>query len=270
VLQIYYPVFVFWEMLKLCAMVVVCLVPYIHAWNAHPVVGVPRLTWTLRRTATCIGSTLPVCCDKNPPATKPTYLRLHSGQRISRIITVDTDNFDVMMKLGRAKCLSTLLHIALVRHKRKCLLLEHQRLPVVPDCDMLCGQRWRYQPMHGSNMNTNSGSLSSTLWGVDVESFNHFEVEVGSWKLASLRGQDDNHISAIFSRTISRVDTDAQAVSLVRPGCFECANVQLVRTSNGLRWVFTFIETEHCDELGAPTKRQRGTSIRFRYPRTIQ
>jgi hypothetical protein len=239
------------------------------ALHAQPVAGIPKLTWTTRGATTRLASTIPVCCgvrdmahplsdgtgNRTPPIAKPTYLRLQNGERISRIITVDTHDFDVMMKLGRARTLAKLLHIALIRHKRKCALFEHQGLPVVPNWDVLCTQPWGYEPRHGSHMYTNSGTHSSTLWGVDAESFNHFEVEVGSWKLASLYGNDDTHISAIFSRTISRVDTGAQAVSLVRPGCFGSANVKLVRTSDGLRWILTFIETEDCDELGAPTKR---------------
>jgi len=179
----------------------------------------------------------------------PTYLDLDSGLRISRILTVSTDSFDVMSKLSRATSRPEIMHIALIRHKRKCVLMEYQQLPVVFGAVY---NGWSYGHRPGSHMRTNSGTRSSNLWVIDDESFNIFEVEVGSWLLASILAKGDSRMSTLFSRTISRVYTDAQVVNLVRPGV---ATTKLVHTPDGLQWIITFIELEHCDELGIPKRR---------------
>jgi hypothetical protein len=180
---------------------------------------------------------------------RPTYPDLTSGVRISRIISVSTHSFDAMLKLARAKSRPEIMHTALIRHKRKCIMRDHQHIPLEFG-DVYQG--WSHEPRNGSPMRTNAGTRSSELWAVDGESFHHFEVEVGSWLLASMPGKDPNHVSALFSRNISRVQTDAQPVNLVRPGF---STVKLVQTpEDGVQWVLTFLELVNSDELGIPKK----------------
>ena len=236
-----------------------CIVHCTNAFHMHPLVNVHRSS-TVRR-ATQSPQTLSMCCGvtvagkddfrRNAVAyDQLSYLKLDSGMRISRILTASTDSFDVMQKLSRAKTRSDIMQIALIRHKRKCILLEYQQIPATFDA-VYSG--WSYEHRSGSNIRTNSGTRSSMLWAIDEESFRPFAVEVGSWLLASIQGKDANHLSALFSRTISRVNTDAQPVSLVRPG-FAC--IRLIHTESGPQWIVTFIEIEYCDELGVPNKRR--------------
>lgn len=184
---------------------------------------------------------------------RPTYLDLDNGVRISRIIAVSTHSFDAMIKLGKAKSRAEIMHTALIRYKRKCILREHQTLPIVVD---EVRQGWIYEHRHGAHVRTNSGTRTSELWALDEESCHEFHVEVGSWLLASIQFQDANRVSALFSRNISRV-SGAQVVNLVRPGFV--SDVKLIHTpDDGLQWRFTFLEMDRCDELGNNVKRHAG------------
>ena len=240
-----------------CIALLLCVVPCINAFHIHPLVNihhkqstVGRVTQSSQTLSMCRGASVAGSYSNDEPDEPPIYLELDHGVRISRILTASTDSFDVMQKLSRAKSRSDIMQIALIRHKRKCILLEHQQIPVRSGA---VHPGWSYEHRIGSNMRTNAGTRSSTLWTIDEESFHSFEIEVGSWLLASMQVKDENHLSTLFSRTISRVYTDSQPVSLVRPG-FAC--IRLVHTPNGLQWVVTFIEIEHCDELGSPNKRR--------------
>jgi hypothetical protein len=188
--------------------------------------------------------------DKAATKTRPTYMPLDSGLRISRILTASTDNFDVMLKLGRAKSLADIMQIALIRNRKKCLLMEYQRLPMVSG--VICNG-WNREYELGSPIHTKPRRPSSALWVVDEESFQPFQVEIGSWLLASINGKDTNHMSTLFSRDSSRLHTDAQSVSVVRPGY---TTVKLVHVHGMLQWVLTLIELENCDELGFPIGRR--------------
>ena len=179
-----------------------------------------------------------------------TYLPLDTGMRISRILVASTTNFDVMMKLGHAKSLTSIMHIALIRHRQQCKLMEYDRLPSTSA--QVCNG-WSYEAQVGSPMRRKSRTPVSALWVIEEESFQSFEVEIGSWLLASFKGNDSNRMSALFSRDSSRVHRDAQAVSLVRPGF---STVKLLYVDGMIQWVMTFIEIENRDELGIPIGRK--------------
>jgi hypothetical protein len=192
--------------------------------------------------------------DLNNNPIKNEILNLDCGVRVSRIITVSTDKFDAMLKLSRAKSRSEIMKIALVRHKRNCLLLEHQQLPLLSGS---VHEGWRFEATRMSVMQTQSGTHTSDLWLVGHESSHAFETEVGSWLLASITGKDDKHMSAIFSKTMRRCHKDAQTVVLVRPGF---GSIALVQTPESIHWMATYIELEFCDELGMPTKKNKTIS----------
>jgi hypothetical protein len=177
---------------------------------------------------------------------------LSSGVRISRIISVSTDKFDAMMKLSRAKTRSEIMSIALIRHKKNCLILDHQQLPFLSG-DVYDG--WGFEPRRDSFMRTRSGTPASSLWIIDDESNEDIEVKVGSWLLASLTYQETpERMSALFSRDANRSHKGAQAVALTQPGA---GAIRLVQTPESLQWIATYIELEYCDELGMPMKRPR-------------
>lgn len=193
--------------------------------------------------------TLSMCSGAGIAGKSPSYLQLDSGLRISRIITVTTESFDVMLKLSRAKSRSEIMHTCFIRHKRKCVVSECQQLPVVFG---VINNEWSYWPRPDAHVRTNSGTYASTLWVIDSEFFDVVHIEVGSWLLASMPGKCASHLSTIFSRTISRAGGETQSVPLVRLGF---APIQLLHTQCGLMWVMTLVELQQCDEWGNPTKR---------------
>jgi hypothetical protein len=240
-----------------CIALLLYVVDCINAFHIHhPLVNVHHKMSTVGRVTQ--SSQPPSMCrgvgvvkyepDEPDEPDKPSiYLDLDSGVRISRIMVASTDSFDVMQKLCHAKSRTDIMQIALLRYRRKCALLEYQQIPVGSG-DVYTG--WSYEHRPGSVMRSNPDTPSSTLWVVDETLFPEFEVQVGSWLLASVQVKDDKHLSTLFSRTISRY-TDAQPISLVRPGF---AHIPLVHTPEGPQWVATFIELGNFDELGAPAK----------------
>jgi hypothetical protein len=238
-----------------CIALLLCVVDCINAFHVHqPLVNVHhkmsmvgRVTQSSQTPSMCRGVG-EVRYEPDDPDKPSIYLNLDCGVRISRIMVASTDSFDVMQKICHAKSRTDIMQITLLRHRRKCMLLEYQQIPVGSDDDMYTG--WSYEHRPGSVMRSTSGTPSSTLWVIDWESFPEFEVQVGSWLLASVQVKDDKHISTLFSRTISRY-TDAQPISLVRPGF---AYIPLLHTPEGPRWVATFVELDNFDELGAPAK----------------
>jgi hypothetical protein len=181
-----------------------------------------------------------------PDENKPVYLQLDSGIRVSKIITATTTSFDAMLKIGRATSRMDIMKTCLIRHKRTCVLSEHQTLPAGRD-GAQHRRGWSYEHRTGSSVRTTSGSPASVLWVVDMDP-QSFQVSVGSWLLASVAtGTDNNRLSGLFTRTISRALPEPQAISLVRPGFLPPT---LVHTASGLQWIVVFIELQDCTELG--------------------
>jgi hypothetical protein len=175
----------------------------------------------------------------------PSYLHLDNGMRISRIITAKTTSFDAKLKLGLAKTRLEIMKICLVRHKKTCVLSEHTHIPIR-------GTRrgWAHHHRHGSPMLTNSGTPAD-IWVVALNDAT--QLSIGSWLLATMP-VTEHHNTALFSRTISRAYTDAQPVSLIRPGF---SNADLVYgTEDDPHWLMTYVELQHSNELGIPTRRR--------------
>jgi hypothetical protein len=221
--------------------------PIVHVHNRMSTCG--RVTQSSQPPSMCRG--VGVVNDEPDDPDKPSiFLDLDCGVRISRIMEASTDSFDVMQKLCRAKGRTDIMRIALLRHRRKCMLVEYDRISEGSDDNMYTG--WSYEHRPGSAIRSTSGTSSSTLWVIDERSFHRGEVRVGSWLLASVH-KDQNHLSALFSRTMSRTD-EARPVSLVMPGF---AYIPLVHTPEGPRWVATFVELGNFDELGTPVKAKK-------------
>jgi hypothetical protein len=232
-------------MLIRCILLLLCIIQHINAMQLYTTMNIPRCM-TIRSSRTgliCSAASAPQEHPKNPR-----YLKLDTGMRISRIVTVTTTSFNAMLKLRVATTRREIMKICLVRHRKTCKLSEHINLPT-----SVTGTHsgWAYLPRQHSSMYANAGTPSAVLWV--VEWFNIPHISVGSWILASLPTEDPNHLTALFSHSISRVCPEPQAVSLIRPGF---AITDLVHTEDGLHWIMTFIELQHCDELGCPVKRR--------------
>ena len=229
----------------LFAILLTCTAHFLHALqHVHPVMTRSIMSRATRDTVAhtrihlAMGT---VFSDEN----KPVYLQLDSGVRIARIVTATTTSFDAMLKLGRATSRTEIMKTCLLRHRKSCVISEHQNLP--SRCDEVQHRGWRYGHTPGSSVRTNSGTPSSSLWVVDMDVHNPFHLMVGSWLLASLHGKDANRLSVLFTRTISRALPEPQAISLVRPGFLPPT---LVHTASGLLWIVVFIELQDCTELG--------------------
>ena len=170
--------------------------------------------------------------------------------RISRIITVSTTSYDAMLKLGLARSRLEIMKICLVRHKSTSVLYDNEQLPLSADGRHM---GWSFEPRHGSPIHASSGVPGSVLWVTDVHSCNTVQVTVGSWLMGAVHSPDGSHISSLFTPTSSRLGTDAQVVTLIRPGL---SHPTLVCTPYGPRFFITFIELQNCDELGVPNRRR--------------
>lgn len=217
--------------------------------------NLPRVLHTRVRTMAIRDIISVRCCDVVPvPKCAPTdniYLELDSGMRISRIVRVSTTSYDAMLKLGLAKSRLEIMKICLVRHKKTTVLSEHHQLPMSVD-GIHAG--WRFEQRHGSPIRACSGTPGSVLWVADLHS-NECELSVGSWLVGTVSLHGKNQITAFFTKSISRRGEGLQQIELIRP---HFSRPVLVREDAGLQWVITFIELQHCDELGLATRRGVG------------
>jgi hypothetical protein len=220
-----------------------CAAPFLHALQVYP-----ATTHSISRAPMGAVVHTPlhlamgtVFSDEN----KPIYLQLDTGVRIARIVTATTTSFDAMLKLGRATSRTEIMKICLIRYRKTCVISEQQTLPIGHDEVQHPG--WRYGHRPGSNVLTNSGTSSSSLWVVDMDP-QSVQVSVGSWLLASMTGgTNSNRLSALFTHTSSRALPDPRSISLIRPGF---SPPRLVKTDTGLQWVVVLIEMQNCTELG--------------------
>jgi hypothetical protein len=242
------------EMATFCIFLLACVLNCINAFNAYTPMN-------LVRTGRVIGRTLPVSSvrmhrgiSEDTDATR-CYLPLNSGMRVSRIVTASTNSYNAMLKLGSATSRLEIMKICMIRHKRTCVLTEHRRIPMTFG-DLYRG--WSYAPRSGSPVHANSGTSSSVLWVADIEKLETCQLELGSWLLATVPGNDDNHFNTLFSPSISQVHEAAQPILLSRPGF---AQPKLVHTHLGLEWIIIFVELQQCDELGVPVSRVKQSAM---------
>ena len=188
-------------------------------------------------------------CSSLPSSNpKTNYLKLKSGMQISRIVTVTTTRYDVILKLCQAVTRNEIMKTCLVRHKRTCTIFEHQKLPI--SCERI-HTGWSFEQRDGSSIKACSGIPGSVLWVTDVHSCNTSQVQVGSWLMSKLDIPSRKGMSSLFTQTDSRIGSSFQSMTLIRPGF---AKPDVVSTPYGPHFVITFIEIQNCDELGIATR----------------
>ena len=178
------------------------------------------------------------------------FLKLDSGQRISRIITVSTSSYEAMLKLGMARTRNEIMKACMVTHKQSSMLTEHPELPLSTD-GMHKG--WSFEPRAGSPIKACSGVSGSVLWAIDIQTSTTSRVALGSWLMGTVSLTGDDFKSSLFTKSSSRLENDLQPVTLTRPGV---AKPELINTEFGPQFILNFIELQHCDELGIPTRRR--------------
>jgi hypothetical protein len=178
------------------------------------------------------------------------YLSLDRGMRITRIITANTLSVDAMMKLSKATSRTQIMTICLVEHKSNCVLTEHDQLPMTENGGH---SGWSFEQIQGSPVRAKSGVPGSVLWVADLQRTDNCHVSVGSWLLGALPLNTDDRLATLFTRSVSRMCEEPQAVVLVRPGFAWPGLVS--GHSHTTEWSITFIEMQETDELGVPTRR---------------
>jgi hypothetical protein len=178
------------------------------------------------------------------------YLSLDRGMRITRIVTANTLSAEAMMKLSKASSRSEIMTICLVEHRSKCVLTEHDQLPMVENGGH---SGWSFEQVQGSPVRAKSGVPGSVLWVADLQRTDNCHVSVGSWLLGALPLNTDDRLAALFTHSVSRMCEEPQAVVLVRPG-FSWP-VLVSGHSHIPEWSITFIEMQETDEFGIPTRR---------------
>ena len=172
------------------------------------------------------------------------YLSLDRGMRISRIVTANTVSTVAAQKLSKAKSRAEILQICVTEHPNECILAEQMQIPSGFH-DVKMG--WGFEQAHGSPIRVQSGVPGSILWVADLQRSHDCHLQVGSWLLGSIPLNTENKLSALFTKSASRVCTQPQPVVLVRPGF---AWPALLKHNHQTEWSITFLEMHATDELG--------------------
>jgi hypothetical protein len=226
----------------------------------HVVALNPLVTSSLRRvstkTETFNFNKTPLCMRLQPPiepvddrVEHAVCLKLDRGVRVARIVTASTSSHAAMSQLCLARTRSEIMQICEKRHKT-CVLSEHTHLPpTINGRGRSLHHGWQSEQRPNSFMRGRSGVPGSVLWVADIYPYNAYSLSVGSWLLGSISLHNTCH--ALFtSSTARREQENHQQMVLVRPGF---ASPVLLRSKEGkIEWVFTFIELQVADELGAP------------------
>jgi len=175
------------------------------------------------------------------------YLSLDRGMRITRIVTANTISPEAMLKLSRATSRDAVLDICVTQYRDKCVLTEHTTLPT-SGSEVHTG--WSFENRQGSYIRTKSGVPGSSLRVAELHHTPTCHISVGSWLLGSVPLNTDHSVASLFSRSVSRMCEEPQAVVLIRPGL---AWPRLLN-GNQMEWSITFLEMQETDKLGVPTK----------------
>lgn len=177
------------------------------------------------------------------------YLSLDRGMRITRIVTANTISVEAMTKLSVAKSRAQIMTVCM-EYRSQCILTEHDQLPMTRNGGH---SGWSFEQMQGSPVSAKSGMPGSVLWVADLQRTPHCHISVGSWLLGTIPLNTEDRLSTLFTRSVSRMCEEPQAVVLIRPGFAWPGLVS--GHSNRTEWSITFIEMQAIDELGVPTRR---------------